>query len=87
MWPLFKIDSRTISMPQYTGKFSEKNNFNKKDFCIIYLELPNFVKKVAHILKSPQNYKNFLAIKYPHQEINSIYEIYSVYSDSMKDLE
>jgi hypothetical protein len=92
IWPLFKNDPRVVSISQYYGKFHENAatgplNFKKKDFSIIYLDFPKFVRPFAHILKTPQSYRDFLRVKHPDQDINSLYEIFSVYSTSMEDLD
>ena len=93
VWPLFKIDPRAVSMSQYFGKFHQNYDvdktgvFDKKDYCIIYIDFPKFVRPFAHILKTPQSYREFLRVKHPDQDVNSLHEIHSVYSSSMEDLD
>jgi hypothetical protein len=92
MWPLFKIDARTVCLSQFSRKVYEKDQIKerylKNDYCTICIEFPQFVKKVAYQLKSPQSYKEFLQVKYSDEkDINSKYEIISAFSNSIEDLE
>ncbi len=93
IWPLFKNDPRVVSISQYFGKFHEnylvndQMKFSKKDFCVVYVDFPRFVKPFAHILKTPQSYREFLKVKHPGKDVNSTYEIVSLYATSMEDLD
>lgn len=100
IWPFFKIDPRIISMSQYYGKYHQIQNdkdekvinyeFVKKDYCILSIEFPKFVKPLAYILKTPNSYREFLKIKNSINEnraVNDLNEIKDIYSSSMNDLE
>ncbi len=89
IWPLFNSDPRVICCFPYHGKYytQEKENFNDANYCIIYLELPKFVQPVAHVLKTPQSYRDFLSIKYPNEKINKTQEIRKLYVNSLEQLD
>jgi hypothetical protein len=91
IWPLVSIDPRIVCTFSYLGKHSinEQTDYDKKDYCILYLEFPKFIKPLAYTLKSPQSYIEFLKLKYPKEQgnVNNINEIKSLYANSMDHME
>lgn len=95
LWPLFSIDPRIVCCYPYMGKYfvapDERSslNFDKKNYTILYIEMPKFPRPVAYVLKTPQSYKEFLKLKHPKKSdnVNTTYEIKVLYGTSMNHLE
>jgi hypothetical protein len=91
LWPLVSIDPRIVCTFPYLGKHSinEQSQYNKKDYCRLYIEFPKFIRPVAYTLKSPQSYIEFLKLKYPKEQnnVNNINEIKSLYANSLDHFE
>lgn len=89
IWPLFVSDPRVVCCFPYHGKYytQQKENFNDNNYCILYLELPKFKQPVAHVLKTPQSYRDFLSVKYPNEKINKTQEIRKLYVNSLEQLD
>ena len=92
VWPLYQIDFRSISMSQFLRKVEKneiiKENFDKRDYCIIYLEFQSFIKPLAHTIKSPENCKDFLEVKYSKEvKFSTLLEVKNLFSTSIQDLE
>jgi hypothetical protein len=89
IWPLFHSDPRIVGASPFHGKYHDeaKTCFDDKNYCRLFIEFPKFIKPFVYMLKSPQSYMDFQAIKYPHTKPSKTLEVKEVYADALEQLE
>ena len=66
IWPFFENDLRVVNTFPFNRKssFDKSEKFDKRNFGILYIELPKFAKPLHHTVKTHESYSDFLKIKH-----------------------